>query len=117
MASGYDVRSAPSVAHVGRCALACGAAAARDSFSCVVGKGDTSRNERGRIAITVSGAVQGVGFRPFVHGLAHHFGLSGFVKNRTGGVLIEVEGESSQLDRFVAQLTESPPPLARIDGI
>ena len=67
-----------------------------------------------RRAIDVQGIVQGVGFRPFVYGLASRLELSGFVKNRTGGVLIEVEGDVRSLDRFLAELTTQPPPLARI---
>ncbi len=57
-----------------------------------------------RRAIDVSGIVQGVGFRPFVYDLATRLGLNGFVRNRTGGVLIEVEGEAHSLDRFLAEL-------------
>jgi len=70
-----------------------------------------------RRAIAVSGIVQGVGFRPFVHRLASRFGLHGFVKNQTGGVLIEVEGETPTLEQFVAELTNRPPPLAQIDEV
>jgi hydrogenase maturation protein HypF len=70
-----------------------------------------------RRAIAVTGIVQGVGFRPFVFDLAHRFGLSGFVRNQTGGVLIEVEGECRSLDRFLTELTSSPPPLAQIDDV
>ena len=70
-----------------------------------------------RRAIAVTGIVQGVGFRPFVHDLANRLGLPGFVRNESGGVLIEVEGESESLDRFVGELTASPPPLARIDDV
>jgi hydrogenase maturation protein HypF len=61
--------------------------------------------------------VQGVGFRPFVYGLATELRLNGFVKNSADGVLIEIEGEPSSLDRFVADLTTRPPPLARIDEV
>jgi hydrogenase maturation protein HypF len=61
--------------------------------------------------------VQGVGFRPFIYGLVSRFGLNGFVRNRTGSVLIEIEGRPDLLDAFVAALTASPPPLARIDGM
>ena len=42
---------------------------------------------------------------------------SWFVKNPAGGVLIEVEGEPHSLDRFLAELTPRPPPLARIDEL
>jgi len=70
-----------------------------------------------RRSIAVSGVVQGVGFRPFVHGLAERLSLRGFVKNRMGGVLIEVEGDESALGRFVDELVARPPPLARIDEL
>ncbi len=70
-----------------------------------------------RHAIAVSGIVQGVGFRPFVYDLATRLGLNGFVRNETGGVLIEVEGELDSLERFFGELTSRPPPLARIDDV
>ncbi|MCA1828413.1 MAG: carbamoyltransferase HypF [Myxococcales bacterium] len=70
-----------------------------------------------RTAIEVSGVVQGVGFRPFVHSLASRFGLGGFVRNCTGRVVIEVEGDAPAVDAFVGELRERPPPLARIEAI
>src|SRR4051812_32664540 len=70
-----------------------------------------------RRAIAVSGIVQGGGFRPFVYELAARHGLGGFVKNQTGRVLIEGEGEPGALDRFLADLTSRPPPLAQIDEV
>ncbi len=70
-----------------------------------------------RRAITISGIVQGVGFRPYVYGLAMTLHLNGFIKNDHGGVLIEVEGEPHALDRFLAELTTKPPPLARIEEL
>jgi hydrogenase maturation protein HypF len=70
-----------------------------------------------RRVIAVHGVVQGVGFRPFVYGLASRLRLHGFVKNQTGGVLIEVEGDAGSLDSFLAELTTRPPPLARIDRL
>src|SRR5262245_2401242 len=70
-----------------------------------------------RRSIAVRGIVQGVGFRPFVYGLASRLGLGGFVKNETGGVLIEVEGEPLRLDCFLSELTTRPPPLAQIDEV
>ena len=71
----------------------------------------------GRCAIEVEGIVQGVGFRPFVYSLASRFKLQGFVRNRTGSVLIEIEGEPGSLTRFVDELTTRPPPLAHIDRL
>ena len=70
-----------------------------------------------RRAIAICGIVQGVGFRPHVHGLATRLRLGGFVKNADGGVLIEVEGEPQAIDRFLAELTAEPPPLARIEEL
>jgi hydrogenase maturation protein HypF len=70
-----------------------------------------------RRAIAISGTVQGVGFRPFVYGLASQLELCGFVRNQTDGVSIEVEGEGSRLDQFLLQLSANKPPLARIERV
>jgi len=70
-----------------------------------------------RQAITVRGVVQGVGFRPFVYGLASQLRLSGFVQNRAGSVHIEVEGDRTSLCRFMEQLHAEAPPLARIEAM
>jgi hydrogenase maturation protein HypF len=68
-----------------------------------------------RARVRVRGAVQGVGFRPFVYRLAQRYRLGGFVANDAEGVLIEVEGGS--LDEFLAALRSEAPPLARVDAI
>ncbi len=70
-----------------------------------------------RRRIRVSGIVQGVGFRPFVYGLAVDAGLAGFVGNDTDGVFIEVESEAATLDVFVATLDAKAPPAARIQRV
>jgi hydrogenase maturation protein HypF len=70
-----------------------------------------------RRAISVSGIVQGVGFRPFVHSLACRLGLCGFVRNWSGGALIEVEGCAAGIDRFLDELRTRGPSRARIDGL
>lgn len=67
--------------------------------------------------ITVRGAVQGVGFRPFVYKLATSLGLSGFVRNQGGLVYIEVTGSREKVDEFVSEIRSNPPSLARIDGM
>ena len=67
-----------------------------------------------RRAITVTGVVQGVGFRPFAFALASQFRLAGSVRNARGNVVIEIEGEPLRLDEFLAELLAAPPPLARI---
>ncbi|MCA1363530.1 carbamoyltransferase HypF [Bradyrhizobium sp. IC3069] len=68
-----------------------------------------------RLRVVVSGAVQGVGFRPYVYGLAVRYGLAGFVINGPEGVIIEVEGHRAS--EFVATLPLEAPPLARIVDI
>lgn len=70
-----------------------------------------------RWALRVSGVVQGVGFRPFVWGLANALGLSGFVGNDDAGVFIEVEGPQSTLEQFRARLASQAPALARVDSL
>ncbi|MER5449269.1 carbamoyltransferase HypF [Streptomyces sp. NPDC002764] len=70
-----------------------------------------------RRRVTVSGTVQGVGFRPYVHRLATDLTLGGFVSNTAFGVLIEVEGAPEGVARFCDRLAAEPPPLAAVTGI
>jgi len=65
----------------------------------------------------VRGVVQGVGFRPFVHGLAARRGLGGFVLNDGEGVVIEVEGDEKALDEFADALQAEAPRLARVERV
>lgn len=67
-----------------------------------------------RRRVTVQGAVQGVGFRPFVYRLAHELDLGGWVANSPQGVLIEVEASPLRLDTFLARLHAELPPHAAI---
>jgi len=67
--------------------------------------------------VHISGIVQGVGFRPFVYGLADRLKLRGWVKNTSAGVEIEVDGERDVLDTFINLLREEAPPLSRIDDL
>ena len=53
-----------------------------------------------RVHIAVRGAVQGVGFRPFIYRLASDMGLSGWVLNSPQGVFIEAEGTQKSLGRI-----------------
>jgi len=63
------------------------------------------------------GVVQGVGFRPFVHRLAHAHHLTGFVLNDGSGVVIEAEGPPAELDAFAAELVATAPGLARVESL
>ena len=67
--------------------------------------------------IHVSGVVQGVGFRPFIFGLAQRHTLAGWVRNTSAGVDIEVEGTSEALDSFTRAITAEAPPLSRIETV
>lgn len=72
---------------------------------------------RSRTRLLVTGIVQGVGFRPFVFRTARRTGLSGFVRNTSDGVEIEVEGAADSVAAFPQQLRTEAPPLARITDI
>jgi hydrogenase maturation protein HypF len=72
---------------------------------------------RERARFRVTGVVQGVGFRPFVHRLAGELRLDGFVANDTAGVVAEVEGPAAAVDEFAARLVSDGPPHARVLGV
>ncbi|WP_238072021.1 carbamoyltransferase HypF, partial [Rhodococcus zopfii] len=75
----------------------------------------TSAVERRRV--TVRGVVQGVGFRPFVAGLAGELRLAGLCGNDDAGVFVEIEGATAVLDEFVRRLRDDAPPLAEVLGL
>ena len=62
--------------------------------------------------MTLTGAVQGVGFRPFVYRLAAELGLAGWVLNSSAGLVVEVEGPAAQLDLFLERLDREKPAVA-----
>ena len=70
-----------------------------------------------RARVRVTGTVQGVGFRPYVYRLAGELSLGGFVLNDTHGVLIEVEGGATVIDRFLTRLPSEAPPLAVVEDM
>jgi len=72
---------------------------------------------REALVVRVTGLVQGVGFRPFVHRLAGRHGLAGWVRNTAGSVEIDVEGSPGELRAFLAELHAEAPPLARIEAV
>ena len=69
-----------------------------------------------RLRVEIHGAVQGVGFRPFIYRLATELGLHGWVINDTEGVFIEVEGAESTLARFLDRLPAETPPRPSSKG-
>jgi hydrogenase maturation protein HypF len=68
-------------------------------------------------SISVRGIVQGVGFRPFVYGLAVKHNLKGWVYNTSEDVKIEVEGAAEAIKQFERELETKAPPLAHIENI
>jgi hydrogenase maturation protein HypF len=76
-----------------------------------------STRERTAERIEVTGVVQGVGMRPFVHRVATELGLDGEVGNDSARVFIDVSGEQEVIDRFVERLIAEAPPLAQIETV
>jgi hydrogenase maturation protein HypF len=67
--------------------------------------------------ISVRGIVQGVGFRPFVYGLATKHNVKGWVCNTSEDVKIEVEGKAEAIEQFYLELQTKAPPLAHIEDV
>ena len=65
------------------------------------------------VKMTLSGHVQGVGFRPFVFRLAQEYGVTGYVQNCLGEVAIVACGKPETLRNFRHDLIERAPPLAK----
>ena len=61
--------------------------------------------------------MQGVGFRPFVYRCAHDLSLTGYVRNTTDGVDIEIQGSRDNVARFIREIRARKPPAARIDSV
>jgi len=80
-------------------------------------RSDTPMSNVRRLAITVRGVVQGVGFRPFVYNAARTRRLAGWVLNEADRVRIEVQGAEADLDAFLDTLRNDHPPQARIDTL
>jgi hydrogenase maturation protein HypF len=69
-----------------------------------------------RLRLVIRGAVQGVGFRPYIYRLADELKLRGYVTNTAQGVVIDVEQDQSALDQFLARLPRELPPRAFIQS-
>ncbi len=72
-----------------------------------------------RQRISITGRVQGVGFRPAVYRLAGQLRLTGFVYNDTKGVTIELQGPEPNIAEFLSRLQSGTdkPPLAEIKSL
>jgi hydrogenase maturation protein HypF len=70
-----------------------------------------------RIKISIKGAVQGVGFRPFIYKLANSLGLKGYVLNNPQGVIVEAEGDEETLTEFTERIKSEKPAISFIQNI
>ncbi|MBA3277194.1 MAG: carbamoyltransferase HypF [Geodermatophilaceae bacterium] len=79
--------------------------------------GADSLENRERHRVTVTGVVQGVGFRPFVYALGRELALSGSVGNTSAGVVAEVEGAPAAIAAFLRRVGTDAPPLAVVESV
>src|SRR5436305_15184609 len=70
-----------------------------------------------RRRVRVRGIVQGVGFRPFVYGLAVELGLTGWVLNDAAGVVADVQGGPEALDAFERRVATDAPATALVEDV
>jgi len=74
-------------------------------------------NRLQRLRVIIRGAVQGVGFRPFIYRLAEELGLKGWVINNTQGVFIEAEAEQAALQQFLLRIEREKPAISFIQSL
>ena len=77
----------------------------------------TCASSPARVHAEITGIVQGVGFRPFLHRLAAREQLTGWARNTPAGVELELEGEEAAIRRFVQTVKTAPPPLAVVEEL
>ncbi|RPH35827.1 carbamoyltransferase HypF, partial [bacterium] len=70
-----------------------------------------------RVHIAIRGAVQGVGFRPFVYRLATDLHLTGWVMNSSQGVFAEAEGDPAAVEQFLLRVEREKPPRSFIQSL
>jgi hydrogenase maturation protein HypF len=69
------------------------------------------------VQLTVTGLVQGVGFRPFIYRKAVLFELTGWVENTNENVSIRVTGNPENIDRFINSLSNDSPPASMVEEV
>ena len=77
----------------------------------------SDRQQLMRMRISIRGAVQGVGFRPFIYRLAAEDRLAGWVNNSSQGVIVETEGSKEQLQSFLLRIDREKPPRCFIQSL
>ena len=69
------------------------------------------------VNLTISGKVQGVGFRYFVLRQAQELGILGWVSNKPNGdVRVLAQGEKADLERFISKVKEGPS-FSRVEDV
>jgi hydrogenase maturation protein HypF len=92
-------------------------AAARKAVEWIVHLADSNSEPISARRFTVTGRVQGVGFRPFVSRLAARLGLRGWIANDGRGVCIHAEGAADALAQFAGELRRSAPASAQVADV
>jgi len=72
---------------------------------------------RVRVKLALRGAVQGVGFRPFVHRLATELAVTGWINNSPQGVFVEAESPRPTLEQFLRRIEAEKPPRSFIQSM
>jgi len=67
--------------------------------------------------VTITGVVQGVGFRPFVYRVAKKNRITGYIKNAGNSVELLVDGHEQDIEEFLDTVRLNPPPLSKITNI
>lgn len=67
--------------------------------------------------IKVLGVVQGVGYRPYIYNKANFYNIKGWVSNQGSAVVMDIEGEKTDIKEFLLQIVKKPPCLARLEKV
>ncbi|ALV22956.1 putative nucleoside phosphatase [Carnobacterium antarcticum] len=71
-----------------------------------------------KVTLTVTGRVQGVGFRYMTKMVADQIGVFGLVRNEMdGSVYIEANGEPQKIDAFIEEIRKSPTPSGNVEHL
>ena len=87
------------------------------AFTAEAGRCAKTGDDKIRLKLIINGAVQGVGFRPFVYRLAQELALTGWVNNTPQGVQIEVEGPKKKVLDFALRCEKEKPVNAFIQSM
>lgn len=68
-------------------------------------------------SLTVTGVVQGVGYRPYVYNQGIIFNIKGWVSNYGSALVLDIEGEPRDIKGFLLRIIKKPPSLAIIEKV